>query len=72
LGWLVKGHVESLPSAGYKYAAAHPAIGTVLTGTANVDHLEENVKAILGPPLPDADMARLRSIFGDVWEPLGN
>ena len=72
LGWLVKGDVEDLPAAGYKYAAAHPAIGTVLTGTANVDHLEANVKAILGPPLPDEDMARLRSVFGDVWEPLGN
>ena len=72
LGWLVKGHVASLPAAGYKYVAAHPAMGTVLSGTANVAHLEANVEAILGPPLPDEDMARLRSIFGDVWEPLGN
>jgi aryl-alcohol dehydrogenase-like predicted oxidoreductase len=47
-------------------------MGTVLSGTANIDHLEENVKAILGPPLPHADVERLRSVFGDVWEPLGN
>ncbi len=72
LGWLVKGHVTSLPSAAYKYVASHPAMGTVLTGTANIDHLEANVKAILGPPLPDDDMARLRETFGGVWEPLGN
>ncbi len=72
LGWLVKGHVDSLPAAAYKYVASHPAMGTVLTGTANIDHLEANVKAILGPPLPDDDMARLRKIFGAVWEPLGN
>ena len=72
LGWLVKGHVTSLPSAAYKYVASHPAMGTVLTGTANIDHLEANVKAVLGPPLPDDDMARLREIFGAVWEPLGN
>ena len=72
LGWLVKGEVTSLPAAGYKYAAAHPAIGTVLTGTANIAHLEENLAAILGPPLPKEDMVRLRSIFGQVWEPLGN
>ncbi|MDE2997877.1 MAG: aldo/keto reductase [Gemmatimonadota bacterium] len=72
LGWLVKGHVTSLPSAAYKYVASHPAMGTVLTGTANIDHLEANVKAILGPPLPDEDVARLRDIFGAVWEPLGN
>jgi aryl-alcohol dehydrogenase-like predicted oxidoreductase len=72
LGWLVKGHVKSLPAAGYKYAAAHPAIGTVLTGTANIAHLEANVEAILGPPLPEEDMARLNEVFGDVWEALGN
>ncbi len=72
LGWLVKGHVNSLPAAAYKYVASHPAVGTVLSGTANVEHLEANVKAILGPPLPDEDMARLRDIFGGVWEPLGN
>ena len=72
LGWLVKGHVTSLPAAGYKYVAAHPAVGTVLTGTSKLNHLEENVEAILGPSLPDEDMARLRSVFGEVWEPLGN
>lgn len=72
LGWLVRDHVGSLPAAGYKYVAAHPAVSTVLTGTANIRHLEDNVEAILGPPLPEEDMARLRSVFGEVWEPLGN
>jgi len=43
-----------------------------MTGTSNIDHLEENVAAIPGPPLPEADMARLRSVFGQIWEPLGN
>ena len=72
LGWLVKGEVESLPAAGYKYVAAQPAIGTVLSGTANLEHLEANVRAILGPPLPDGDMERLRQVFGRVQEPLGD
>ena len=72
LGWLVRGEVASLPAAGYKFAAAHPAIGTVLSGTANAAHLEANVEAILGPRLPEEDMGRLRAIFGEVWEPLGN
>ena len=72
LGWLVHGDVRSLPAAGYKYVAAHPAVHTVLTGTSRVEHLEENLDAILGPPLPEADTACLRKIFGDVWEPLGN
>jgi len=72
LGWLVRDHVESLPAAGYKYVAAHPAIGTVLTGTSRCEHLEANVRAILGPPLPHADMVRLRQVFGNVREPLGD
>lgn len=72
LGWLVQGAVESVPAAGYKYVAAHPAIGTVLSGTANIEHLEANVRAILGPALPDEDMARLRQVFGQVREPLGD
>jgi aryl-alcohol dehydrogenase-like predicted oxidoreductase len=72
LGWLVKGGVTSIPAAAYKYVVAHPAIGTVLTGTANIEHLEENVAAILGPPLPKGDIERLKSIFGQVQEPLAN
>lgn len=72
LGWLLSEGVTSLPAAGYKYVNAHPAMGTVLSGTANIDHLEENVKAILGIPLPQEHMDRLRTVFGNVWEPLGN
>ena len=72
LGWLIRGHVESLPAAGYKYVAVHPAISTVLTGTARTGHLEDNVRAILGAPLPEADTARLRQVFGAVREPLGD
>jgi aryl-alcohol dehydrogenase-like predicted oxidoreductase len=71
LGWLVQGHVESLPAAGYKYVAAHPALGTILTGTASRTHLAANLRAILGPPLTDEHMARLRRIFGRVRAPLG-
>ena len=38
------------------------------TGTANVEHLERNVAATLGPPLPEADAARLRELFGGLVE----
>ena len=72
LGWLVGEEVSSVPAAAYKYVAAHPAIHTVLTGTANIAHLEENIEAVLGPALPEEYMARLRSIFGNIWEPLAN
>ena len=47
LGWLVKECVPSMPAAGYKYLTAQPAISTVLTGTANLKHLADNIDAIL-------------------------
>jgi len=68
LGWLVHGAVDSVISAGYKFAAEPPAISTVLTGTARVAHLEANVAALLGPPLPAADSARLRAALGHLAE----
>lgn len=72
LDWVLSDEVQTLPAAGYKYVAANPAVATILTGTSKVAHLEDNVKSILGPPLPDAVMARLRSIFGKCNEPLGD
>jgi|DewCreStandDraft_5_1066085.scaffolds.fasta_scaffold00028_220 aryl-alcohol dehydrogenase-like predicted oxidoreductase len=68
LGWLVQGPVDSVISAGYKFAAAHPAISTVLTGTANIHHLESHVAAILGEPLPEAHLRRLQELFGHLAE----
>ena len=72
LGWLLEGHVTSLPSAGYKFAASHPAVATVLTGTSNIRHLEDNAAAVNGPPLSPEAMARIRRIFGRVRENLGD
>jgi aryl-alcohol dehydrogenase-like predicted oxidoreductase len=66
LGFL--GDVDSVVSAGYRFAAAPEAVSTVLTGTANVGHLACNVAALLGPPLPEPDAARLRLLFGDLAE----
>jgi aryl-alcohol dehydrogenase-like predicted oxidoreductase len=68
LGFLVHGDADSVVSAGYRFAAEPPAISTVLTGTADLHHLERNVAALLGPPLPEADSARLRTLFGDLVE----
>jgi L-galactose dehydrogenase len=68
LGFLVHGDVDSVVSAGYRFAAAPEAISTVLTGTADLEHLERNVAALLGPPLPKADAERLRGLFGHLAE----
>ena len=68
LGWLVHDDVDSVVSAGYKFAADHEAISTVLTGTANQAHLEENAAALERPSLADADRQRLVNLFGQIAE----
>ena len=66
LDFLVRGDVQSVVDAGYRFGAGHEAISTVLIGTGNVQHLEENVASVLGPGLPLEDVARLRQLFGDI------
>ena len=68
LGWLVHGEVDSVIGAGYKFAAAHLGVSTVLTGTSSIDHLEQNAAALEDPHLPGPDSARLEELFGRVAE----
>jgi len=68
LGWLVRGDVTSVVAAGYRFAADHPAIGTVLTGTASVAHLEQNVAALENPTLPESDKQKLIELFCEIME----
>ena len=60
--------VDSVVSAGYKFAADHPAISTVLTGTSNIKHLNQNAKALEKPKLPIKDKKQLISIFSHIPE----
>jgi aryl-alcohol dehydrogenase-like predicted oxidoreductase len=66
LDWLLDDQTPSIAAAAYKFAAAHPAVCTVLTGTASLDHFESNLQAILGPPLPEAKFQRVQDVFGPV------
>jgi L-galactose dehydrogenase len=66
LDWLLDEHTPSIAAAAYKFAAAHPAVGSVLTGTASLDHFESNLQAILGSPLPTAKVQRVQDVFGPV------
>jgi L-galactose dehydrogenase len=66
LGWLLGPWAESVPAAAYKFAADHPAVSTVLTGTGRIAHLEENARAILGTKLPPEIVRRAIETFGPV------
>ncbi|MFW6175034.1 MAG: aldo/keto reductase [Chloroflexota bacterium] len=65
LGWLARDGADSVISAGYKFATSHPAISTVITGTSSIEHLEANVAAINGSPLPEDVHAKLVEVFGN-------
>ena len=58
--------VKSLIEAAYRFCRHEPGADVILTGTGSVDHLRENVGAILAPPLPTEIAARLNGIFGRV------
>ena len=66
LGWLLGPWADSVPAAAYKFAADHPAVSTVLTGTGRIAHLEANAEAILGSRLPPALVRRVIDTFGPV------
>ena len=68
LGWLVHDDVDSVVTAGYKFGADHPAIATVITGTASIRHLEANAAALETPRLPPDDTRRLKELFGHIVE----
>ncbi len=72
LDWLLRGEVDSIPAAAYKFASNHPAVSSVLTGTADPAHLEANARAVLGSPLPEKDRDRLIELFGHLEQSVGN
>ena len=69
LDWLINKDVPSIIAAGYKFAADHPAISTVITGTSNIRHLEDNVAAFENPSLSDDHTRLLRQLLGESAAP---
>ena len=61
-----QGAAASVIEAAYRFCTHTPGVDVTLTGTSNTDHLEENLRAIAMPGLPDAALARLETLFGNV------
>lgn len=67
LGFILQdGDVASVPEAAYRFCRAEPGMHVVLSGTGNRQHLEENVAAILKPPLSPTVHQRLVDIFAGI------
>lgn len=62
----VRSAAASLPEAAYRFCRAEPGIDVVLSGTGKLAHLEENIAAILRPPLPAELHQRLVELFARV------
>ncbi len=58
------GGAQSVIEAAYRYARHEPGADVVLFGTSNPAHVASNIKAILAPPLPPADIKTLHELFG--------
>ncbi len=62
----------SVVEAAYRFCRHEPGAQVILTGTGNIAHLEANLAAIQGPPLPDEALERLRALFGGLDGLAGN
>lgn len=60
------GFLGDVRDAAYRFCSHEPGADVVLTGTGSIQHLEENVKSLLSPPLPKDQLERLERLFGRV------
>jgi L-galactose dehydrogenase len=72
LDWVVQNGVGSVTAAAYKFAAAPAGVSSVLCGTGSIAHLEDNVAAVLGDPLPSEVSQRLLDLFVPVGRNVGH
>lgn len=66
LDWLLGPDVATLTDAAYKFVADQAGVSCLLTGTANLDHLGANVRAVEGPRLRPQLNRRVLDTFGPV------
>jgi len=58
------GGARDIVEAAYRYARHEPGANVVLFGTSNPAHVRSNIKSILAPPLPPADVQKINELFG--------
>ncbi len=63
---LHEGGAPNIIEAAYRYARHEPGANVVLFGTSNLAHVEHNIKSILAPPLPPADVQKINELFGNL------
>ncbi len=66
------GAATSIQDAAYRFCRYEPGLDVILVGTGNVDHLVENAKSILSPPLPAEVHEQLVRVFERVDSVSGN
>ncbi|MDV3348051.1 aldo/keto reductase [Leptolyngbyaceae cyanobacterium CCMR0082] len=67
LGFLMKsGEAESLADASYRFCRHEPGVHSVLFGTGDGQHLEENIRSLLRGPLSQASKEMLNHVFGHI------
>jgi aryl-alcohol dehydrogenase-like predicted oxidoreductase len=72
LGFLIhEGGAANITEAAYRYARHEPGVDVVLFGTGDAGHLRANIAALLKPPLPQADRAKLAALFGHLTNGIG-
>jgi aryl-alcohol dehydrogenase-like predicted oxidoreductase len=72
LGFLIHdGGAANITEAAYRYVRHEPGVDVVLFGTGDAGHLRANVASLLKPPLPEADRAKLKALFGHLTIGIG-
>jgi aryl-alcohol dehydrogenase-like predicted oxidoreductase len=65
-------HRKTLAEIAYRYCRDEPAIQSVLMGTGEISHLEENVQTFGEPPLADDTRRFIAETFGHISDFSGN
>lgn len=67
LDFLVHEHgASTMMDAAYRFIRHEPGVDVVLFGTSDLGHLRDNIASITKPPLPESDLERLRTVYGQV------